>query len=130
MKRASGISIDEISRFNNKVLVYEDKFIHESTDMETDSPQKSTTTILENNYILSDLKKTINPVLSEVQLNIELNNASCKFVKRPGHIYHLYELFPGHNYLSILSPEEWKKTPHRYIGSWKLQDDFTWTDAL
>ncbi|KAL3280891.1 hypothetical protein HHI36_004118 [Cryptolaemus montrouzieri] len=77
---------------------------------------------------MKNLQDMMSEVLSEAELHNELNKAACNFVKRPGHIYHLYERFSGNKYFSMLSPEEWQNAPHKYIGSWRLQADYSWTD--
>ncbi|XP_076300107.1 uncharacterized protein C1orf50 homolog [Lasioglossum baleicum] len=74
-------------------------------------------------------------------LNIELTNllakwanttdmdqVACNFVKRPGHVYHLYYK-RDHRYFSMLSPEEWGSSgpAQIYIGSYKLESNYFWT---
>lgn len=68
-------------------------------------------------------------VFNETNLNIDLHSVACNFVKKPGKVYHLYEKPTGQKYFGMLSPEEWQKPPHRYLGSYMLETDSSWTPA-
>ncbi|CAH0556462.1 unnamed protein product [Brassicogethes aeneus] len=69
-------------------------------------------------------------VLSESKLDMDLHNAACNFVKKPGQIYHLYKKESGQKYFSMLSPNEWgSNAPHQFLGSYKLEADQSWTKA-
>ncbi|XP_066139456.1 uncharacterized protein C1orf50 homolog isoform X2 [Euwallacea fornicatus] len=59
-----------------------------------------------------------------------LHMAACNFVKKPGHIYHLYEKSCGQKYFSMLSHEDWHgHPPHIFLGSWYLEFDQSWIQA-
>ncbi|XP_066253653.1 uncharacterized protein C1orf50 homolog isoform X2 [Euwallacea similis] len=59
-----------------------------------------------------------------------LHMAACNFVKKPGHIYHLYEKPCGQKYFSMLSHEDWHGCPpHVFLGSWYLEFDQSWIQA-
>lgn len=66
-------------------------------------------------------------VLQEAKLNTELHHVPCNFVKVPGNTYHLYKRSTAQCYFSMLSPEEWPNHPHEYLGSYRLEQDHSWT---
>ncbi|KAJ3654986.1 hypothetical protein Zmor_014135 [Zophobas morio] len=76
---------------------------------------------------MKNLHDIMSDVFEETKLSIELHNVACNFVKRPGHIYHLYERPSGQKYLGMLSPQEWQNAPHTYLGSFMLESDSSWT---
>ena len=58
----------------------------------------------------------------------QLHHAACNFTKIPGHTYHLYEKEDESCYFSMLSPQDWGKScPHRYLESYRLEYDHSWT---
>lgn len=65
-------------------------------------------------------------VLLEAKTNADLHHAACNFVKTPGSVYHLYKRPSGQKYLGMLSPEEWQ-SPHEFLGSYRLENDQSWT---
>jgi len=73
------------------------------------------------------LQEEAQRIIIETEDDIRLHNASCRFTKRPGHIYHLYKQEDGNTYFSMLSPDEWGISPHEYAGSYRLERDMTWT---
>ncbi|VEN64746.1 unnamed protein product [Callosobruchus maculatus] len=78
---------------------------------------------------MKNLQELMNDVINETKLNSELNSAACNFVKKPGHIYHLYQRPSGQKYFGMLSPEEWTNAPHTHLGSYRLEADYSWTPA-
>ncbi|KAJ8960786.1 hypothetical protein NQ318_020080 [Aromia moschata] len=78
---------------------------------------------------MKHLQGLVSDVIQETKLHNELNHAACNFVKKPGHVYHLYERPSGQKYFSMLSPEEWLNAPHRFLGSYRLEVDQSWTPA-
>ncbi len=68
-------------------------------------------------------------VLESTRRDQQLHRAKCHFKRQPGHIYHLYTKKDGEdNYFSMLSPQEWGgKSPHAYIGSFRLENNMSWT---
>lgn len=79
---------------------------------------------------ISFLQEKARAIIAEVEINRHLHRVSCLFQKRPGHTYHLYLKTPEDpesEYFSMLSPEEWGVPPHQFLGSFKLNDDFSWT---
>ncbi|CAH1183671.1 unnamed protein product [Phaedon cochleariae] len=78
---------------------------------------------------MKNLQELMTDVIRETNLNHELNGAACNFVKKPGNVYHLYERPSGQKYFGMLSPEEWINTPHKFLGSYRLEADYSWTPA-
>jgi len=78
---------------------------------------------------IEHLQNEAREIIESTKDNMTIHMASCSFIKRTGHVYHLYHRGPldTDNYLSMLSPEEWGKPPHKYLGSYLLEDDMTWT---
>ena len=69
-------------------------------------------------------------ILEQAQHDGALHRAECRFQKRAGHTYHLYERDDGGSYLSMIAPEQWRDgPPHRFIGSYRLQADMSWVAA-
>lgn len=65
--------------------------------------------------------------LAEARKDQELHRAHSSFIRKPGHIYHLYKKDDGGFYFSMLSPSEWRKSPpHRFVGSYRLENDGGW----
>lgn len=78
---------------------------------------------------MENLRNMAIDVLKDAKRDNELHQIACNFVKKPGHIYHLYERPSGQKYFSMLSPEEWGNTPHNFLGSWRLEADHSWTST-
>lgn len=58
----------------------------------------------------------------------QLHRAQCNFPRKPGHTYHLYRRHNGGEYLSMLAPQEWGgEPPHPFLGSFRLENDMSWT---
>lgn len=67
-------------------------------------------------------------ILDEAARAAKLHRARCNFRKSPGHVYHLYRRGEDDLYFSMLSPDEWNgKPPHPYEGSYRLENDQTFT---
>jgi hypothetical protein len=68
--------------------------------------------------------------LEGAQRDQELHRAQCNFKRIPGRLYHLYGRSDGSSYFSMLGPEEWSGTPpHPFKGSYRLENDMSWTPA-
>jgi len=77
------------------------------------------------------LKNKARDIITTAERDMQLNRVSCSFEKRAGHTYHLYERGEDNLYFSLLSPDEWGgNPPHRFVGSYKLEPDFTWTEVV
>lgn len=69
-------------------------------------------------------------VLDEARRNQEIHRATCRFRRTPGQVYHLYARDDGELELSMLAPADWDgRPPHRFVGSFRLEADMTWTPA-
>ena len=67
-------------------------------------------------------------ILATAKHDSQLHHAACNFTKVPGTIYHLYERSNGTPYFSMLSPSEWGGAcPHKFLGSYRLEHDHSWT---
>ncbi len=76
------------------------------------------------------LQEEARKVLEQARQDQALHRAQCNFKRIPGRIYHLYGRADGSRYFSMLGPEEWGgKPPHEFIGSYRLENDMSWTPA-
>lgn len=76
------------------------------------------------------LQKEARKVLDEAHEEQALTHAECHFQRRPGQIYHLYRRRDGGAFFSMLSPLDWGEAPpHTFVGSYRLETDYSWTPA-
>lgn len=69
-------------------------------------------------------------IVREAKRDADLHRATCSFSRVPGGVYHLYERSNGELLWSMLSLEDWNgKPPQRYLGSYRLEGDQSWTDV-
>lgn len=69
-------------------------------------------------------------ILDQAREEQTLNHAQCAFKRIPGKIYYLYEKADGSTLFSMLSPEDWGASPpHAFLGSYRLEADYSWTPA-
>jgi hypothetical protein len=69
-------------------------------------------------------------VLDDAREEQALNRAGCSFKRIPGRTYHLYRKADGSSFFSMLSPRDWAgDPPHDFIGSYRLEADYSWTPA-
>ena len=67
-------------------------------------------------------------VMEAAQRDQELHRAQCNFKRIPGKLYHLYRRSDESTYFSMLGPDEWGgKPPHPFVGSYRLENDMSWT---
>jgi len=79
---------------------------------------------------IRNLQQEAREVLESAQRDQELHRAQCNFKRIPGRTYHLYQRADGSNYFSMLGPEEWGgRAPHEFLGSYRLENDMSWTPA-
>lgn len=77
---------------------------------------------------IRQLQQEARETMEAAQRDAELHRATCRFRKRPGQTYHLYEDPQRGLYFSMLSPEEWRgRPPHPHRGSYRLEADMRWT---
>jgi hypothetical protein len=68
-------------------------------------------------------------LIEKAERNLALHGVNCLFQRRVGMTYHLYVRDDGNPYFSMLSPEDWGwETPHLFQGSFRLEEDMTWTE--
>lgn len=76
------------------------------------------------------LQQEARTILEASARDQRLHRARCNFKRQPGKIYHLYGKDDESLYFSMLSPAEWGgEPPHRFIGSYRLESDMSWTPA-
>ncbi|EXJ14417.1 DUF2452 domain-containing protein [Imhoffiella purpurea] len=76
------------------------------------------------------LQQEARKVLDEARDEQVLNRAECAFKRIPGKTYHLYRRASGKSFFSMLSPDEWGGAPpHAFLGSYRLETDYSWTPA-
>lgn len=74
------------------------------------------------------LQEEANRVLQQARRDQGLHRAKCNFKRQPGKVYHLYSRSNGSLYFSLLSPQEWGGVPpHPHAGSYRLENDMSWT---
>lgn len=84
--------------------------------------------------VIADQIKTLQAearkVLDEAREEQMLTRAQCGFKRIPGHCYHLYRKADGGSFFSMLSPADWQgEPPHVFLGSYRLEADYSWTPA-
>ena len=68
-------------------------------------------------------------ILEQARADQRLHHARCAFRRIPGKVYHLYD-DDGSLVFSMLSPDDWRgRPPHRFLGSFRLENDLRWTPA-
>lgn len=76
------------------------------------------------------LQEAARQVLEQTREDQLLHRAQCNFKRTPGKIYHLYEKSDGNRLFSMLGPGEWRGTPpYHFLGSYRLENDMSWTPA-
>ncbi len=79
---------------------------------------------------INALQTEARKVLDEAREEQALTLARCSFKRIPGHTYHLYRKGDGSSFFSMLSPEDWRaEPPHPFLGSYRLEADYSWTPA-
>lgn len=69
-------------------------------------------------------------VLERARRDADLHRAECRFVKKPGGVYHLYRRADGRAYFSMISPDEWGASPpDAFEGSWRVEVDLSFSPA-
>ena len=71
-----------------------------------------------------EMTREYEKLMSEIQMNERLYMTSHNFEPTSGEIYHLYKKESGEEFLSLISPEQWKKFD--FIGSYKFLSDGRW----
>jgi hypothetical protein len=71
-----------------------------------------------------EMTKEYEKLMSEIQINERLYTASHNFEPISGETYHLYKKESGEEFLSLISPEQWKR--FEFIGTFQFQSDGRW----
>ena len=76
------------------------------------------------------LQEEARKLLEETTRNQQLHKAACSFKKKVGKTYHLYRRDDNTLVFSMIAPEEWgSSVPHDYAGSFRLENDMSWTEV-
>jgi len=79
---------------------------------------------------IKSLQQAALRVLEEAREEQALSQAQCAFKRIPGRTYHLYRQPDGRAFFSMLSPADWGgRPPHGFVGSYRLESDWSWTPA-
>jgi hypothetical protein len=73
------------------------------------------------------LQERAHVIMEEARLDAALHRARCSFHRRVGHTYFLYRRGEDELYFSMLSPSEWRRPPHPFIGAFRLEPDMRWS---
>ena len=71
-----------------------------------------------------EMTREYEKLMLEIQMNERLYMASHNFEPTSGEIYHLYKKESGEEFLSLISPEQWKK--FEFIGTFQFLSDGRW----
>lgn len=76
------------------------------------------------------LQEQAREILQTASRDQQLHRARCNFKRTPGKTYHLYQKPDDTLYFSMLAPADWGgEAPHRFLGSYRLENDMSWTDT-
>jgi len=77
------------------------------------------------------LQQRARDILAQAHASMDLHQARCSFLKRPGHVYHLYcrEGGAAERWLSMIGPSEWGESSSAgtFLGGYRLELDQSWT---
>ena len=71
-----------------------------------------------------EIQKEYQKLMNEISINERLYLAEHSFEPIAGETYHLYKKESGEEFLSLISPEQWKR--FEFIGSYKFLSDGRW----
>jgi len=76
------------------------------------------------------LQEEARKVLEQAKTDQDLHRAHCNFKRIAGKVYHLYEKADGSLHFLMVGPEDWGGAPpHRFAGSYRLENDMSWTNV-
>ncbi len=78
------------------------------------------------NQKFEEIKKEYISLMNDIEVNERLYNCKYSFEPIVGQTYHLYLKDDGTEFLSIISPEEWKNKS--LIGSYLYDSDGRWVE--
>ena len=67
-------------------------------------------------------------LMKDIQINERLYKSNHNFEPVTGEIYNLYKKESGEEFISIISPEEWK-SKFEFIGKFQLTSDGRWSEV-
>ena len=71
-----------------------------------------------------EMTKEYEKLMSEIQMNERFYIAQHNFEPVTGESYHLYKKESGEEFLSLISPEQWRR--FEFIGTFQFQSDGRW----
>jgi hypothetical protein len=71
-----------------------------------------------------EMTKEYENLMSEIKMNERLYTASHNFEPISGETYHLYKKESGEEFISLISPDQWKKFD--FVGSYRFLSDGRW----
>lgn len=71
-----------------------------------------------------EMTKEYEKLMSEIKVNERLYMAAHNFEPISGETYHLYKKESNEEFLSLISPEQWKK--FEFVGSFRFLSDGRW----
>jgi hypothetical protein len=77
------------------------------------------------NQKFEEIKQEYISLMNDIEVNERLYNCKYSFEPIVGQTYHLYLKDDGTEFLSIIAPNEWKKT---FIGSYLYDSDGRWIE--
>jgi hypothetical protein len=73
------------------------------------------------------LQEQARRIVEQADVHLKLHRIPCSFRRLPGNVYHVYQKEDGPAF-SLLSPDDYGgEPPHPYAGSYRLEDDDSWT---
>ena len=76
------------------------------------------------NQKFDEIREQYLKLMDDIDINERLYNCKYSFEPITGQTYHLYFDDKGSEFLSIISPEEWKKKS--FVGSYLYDSDGRW----
>lgn len=67
-------------------------------------------------------------LMKDIQINERLYKSNHNFEPVTGEIYNLYKKESGEEFISIISPEEWK-SKFEFIGKFQFSSDGRWSEV-
>lgn len=69
-------------------------------------------------------------LLERARRDAELHRVSCRFEKRAGGVYHLYEKRDGTRWFSLVAPDEWRTArDDRFVATYRLELDHSFSEV-
>ena len=76
------------------------------------------------------LQEQAHEIMAAAERDAALHRVECRFSKKAGEVYHLYERPGGERYFSMLSPADWgHRPPHPFQGSFRLNADMSFVEV-